>query len=99
MFSHRLKGLVWGLVPLKGFLGLILFAALSAGIVYVWITTFQVRITFLNIVVDTLIPSFLQGVDDTEYGGAWELTKEGFLASAAGFLVTWIIIYTGLHIN
>ena len=39
----------------------------------------------------------LQGVDDMEYGGAWELTKEGFLASFAGFLVTWIIIYTGIH--
>ena len=38
-----------------------------------------------------------QGVDDMEYGGAWELTKEGFLASFAGFLVTWIIIYTGIH--
>jgi len=75
-----LLGLVWGLLPLKGFLGLVLFAGLSAGIIYVWITA-------------------VQGVDEAEYGGAWELTKEGFLTSAAGFLVTWIIIYTGLHID
>ena len=40
-----------------------------------------------------------QGIDEAEYGGAWELTKEGFLTSAAGFLVTWIIVYTGLHID
>ena len=35
-------GLFWGLLPLKGFLGLVLFAGLSAGIVYVWITAVQV---------------------------------------------------------
>jgi len=71
-------GLVWGLVPLKGFLGLVLFAGLSAGIVYVWFTA-------------------VQGIDETEYGGAWELTKEGFITSFAGFLVTWIITYSGVH--
>jgi len=73
-----LIGLVWGLLPLKGFLGLVLFAALSAGIVYVWFTA-------------------VQGIDESEFGGAWELTKEGFITSAAGFLVTWIITYSGLH--
>ena len=45
------------------------------------------------------VDMLFQGVDETEFGGAWELTKEGFLTSAAGFLVTWIIIYTGLHIQ
>nr|CAG4646749.1 EOG090X0M4M [Macrothrix elegans] len=38
-----------------------------------------------------------QGIDEEEYGGAWELTKEGFMTSFAGFLVTWIIIYSGIH--
>ena len=38
-----------------------------------------------------------QGIDEEEYGGAWELVKEGFMTSFAGFLVTWIIFYTGLH--
>ena len=42
---------------------------------------------------------FFQGVDEAEYGGAWELTKEGFLSGAAGFCVTWIIVYTGLHVD
>lgn len=28
-----------------------------------------------------------QKVDEEEYGGAWELTKEGFMTSFAGFLV------------
>jgi len=71
-------GLVWGLFALKGFLGLALFAAISAGIIYVWFTA-------------------VQGVDESEFGGAWELTKEGFMTSFAGFLVTWIITYSHLH--
>jgi len=41
--------------------------------------------------------SAFQGVDEEEYGGAWELTKEGFMTSFATFLVIWIILYTGLH--
>nr|CAG4642239.1 EOG090X0M4M [Eurycercus lamellatus] len=41
--------------------------------------------------------SSFQSVDEEEYGGAWELTKEGFMTSFAGFLVTWIIVYSGLH--
>lgn len=28
-----------------------------------------------------------QQVDEEEFGGAWELTKEGFVTSLAGFLV------------
>lgn len=40
-----------------------------------------------------------QGIDEEEYGGAWELMKEGFMTSFAGFLVTWIIFYTGLHFD
>ncbi|XP_056644070.1 GEL complex subunit OPTI isoform X2 [Diorhabda sublineata] len=59
-----LLGIIWGLIALKGFLGLM-----------------------LN----------FQNVDEDEYGGAWELTKEGFMTSFAGFLVTWIIIYSGLY--
>ncbi len=34
---------MWGLIPLKGFLGLVLFAAFSAGLIYVWFTALQVR--------------------------------------------------------
>lgn len=40
-----------------------------------------------------------QKIDEEAYGGAWELMKEGFMTSFAGFLVTWIIFYTGLHID
>ena len=91
-------GLLWGLLPLKGFIGIFLFAALSAGIVYVWFTAVQV-----NIIIKVLLMLFKlyspQGVDEAEYGGAWELTKEGFLSGAAGFFVTWIIVYTGLHVD
>jgi len=31
--------------------------------------------------------SSFQGIDEEEYGGSWELTKEGFMTSFAGFLV------------
>ncbi|XP_050518436.1 respirasome Complex Assembly Factor 1 [Diabrotica virgifera virgifera] len=71
-------GIIWGLIPLKGLLGLMLFALINAGIMYFYFNSFQ-------------------NVDEDEYGGAWELTKEGFMTSFAGFLVTWIIIYSGLY--
>jgi hypothetical protein len=64
-------------------------------------TAFQAYVVVFISVFSTTKEPFhtlcLQGVDDMEYGGAWELTKEGFLASFAGFLVTWIIIFTGIH--
>ncbi|KAL5293165.1 C20orf24 family protein [Megaselia abdita] len=71
-------GVIWGIIPLKGMLGLALFAAISCAVVYLYSINFQ-------------------SIDEEEYGGAWELIKEGFLASFAGFIVTWIIFYTGLH--
>lgn len=40
-----------------------------------------------------------QQIDEEAYGGAWELMKEGFMTSFAGFLVTWIIFHTGLHFD
>ncbi len=40
-----------------------------------------------------------QQIDEEEYGGPWELTKEGFMTSAAGFLVSWIVMYTGIHFD
>ncbi|KAM7344766.1 GEL complex subunit OPTI isoform 2-T2 [Cochliomyia hominivorax] len=71
-------GVIWGIIPLKGFLGLVLFAGISCGVVYIYAINFQ-------------------NIDEEAYGGAWELVKEGFMTSFAGFLVTWIIFYTGLH--
>uniref|UniRef100_A0A1A9WI38 Rab5-interacting protein n=1 Tax=Glossina brevipalpis TaxID=37001 RepID=A0A1A9WI38_9MUSC len=73
-----LLGIIWGIIPLKGFLGIALFAAISCGVVYLYAINFQ-------------------NIDEELYGGAWELVKEGFMTSFAGFLVTWIIFYTGLH--
>nr|CAG4650673.1 EOG090X0M4M [Sida crystallina] len=62
-------GLVWGVLPLQGFLGLALFCLFNAGLLYFYFSSFQ-------------------QVDEEEYGGAWELTKEGFTTSLAGFLVS-----------
>ncbi|XP_032677208.1 uncharacterized protein RAB5IF homolog [Odontomachus brunneus] len=73
-------GIAWGLIPLKGFLALLLFVLVNAGITYLYFSSFQ-------------------QIDEEEFGGVWELTKEGFMTSFAGFLVTWIIIYSGLHFD
>ncbi|OXA47093.1 respirasome Complex Assembly Factor 1 [Folsomia candida] len=73
-----LLGLVWGLIPLTGILGLGLFFVTNAGLVYLYFSSYH-------------------RVDEEEFGGAWELTKEGFMTSFAGFLVTWIIVYSGMH--
>lgn len=73
-------GVGWGLIPLKGFLALLLFVLVNAGVTYLYFNNFQ-------------------QVDEEEFGGVWELTKEGFMTSFAGFLVTWIIIYSGLHFD
>ncbi|XP_050046199.1 GEL complex subunit OPTI [Dermacentor andersoni] len=73
-----LLGLAWGLVPLKGFLGIALFFCVNTVLVYAYTSSFQ-------------------KVDDEEYGGVWELVKEGFVTSFAGFLVTWIMIYSAMQ--
>jgi hypothetical protein len=71
-------GLVWGVIPLHGYVGMTLFLAVSAGVVYSYFALYQ-------------------RVEEEEYGGAWELLKEGFMTSFAVFLVNWIITYTALH--
>jgi len=71
-------GLIWGLIPLQGFVGLALFGLINAGSLYVYFSSFQ-------------------EIDEEDFGGAWELTKEGFTVSLAGFLVCWTIVYSALH--
>ncbi|KAJ8412244.1 hypothetical protein AAFF_G00145110 [Aldrovandia affinis] len=73
-------GAIWGIAPLKGFLGIAIFCIINAGLLYVYFSGYQ-------------------QVDEEEYGGAWELTKEGFMTSFALFLVVWIVFYTALHYN
>ena len=52
-WSRQLIGLVlgciWGLIPMHGFIGIFLFAALSAGIVYVWFTAVQVKSSTIHL--------------------------------------------------
>lgn len=35
--------------------------------------------------------SSYQQIDEEEFGGVWELTKEGFMTSFAGFLVSYLL--------
>ncbi|CAK9797043.1 Respirasome Complex Assembly Factor 1 [Anthophora quadrimaculata] len=53
----------------------------------------------VNAGVTYLYFSNFQQIDEEEFGGMWELIKEGFVTSIAGFLVTWIIIYSGWHFD
>ncbi|KPP75051.1 hypothetical protein Z043_105730 [Scleropages formosus] len=73
-------GVILGIVPLTGFLGISTFCAVNAVVLYLYFNNFQ-------------------QIDEEEYGGTWELTKEGFMTSFALFLVTWIIFYTAIHHN
>ncbi|XP_038667945.1 respirasome Complex Assembly Factor 1-like [Scyliorhinus canicula] len=73
-------GVIWGVVPLKGFLGIAIFCLINAGLLYLYFSSFQ-------------------QVDEEEYGGTWELTKEGFMTSFALILVVWIIFNTAIHFD
>lgn len=48
------------------------------------------RFLVLNAVILYAYFTNYQQVDEEEFGGAWELTKEGFVTSLAGFLVRMI---------
>lgn len=71
-------GVIWGVLPLRGFLGIAGFCLINAGVLYLYFS------------------NYLQ-IDEEEYGGTWELTKEGFMTSFALFMVIWIIFYTAIH--
>eukprot|EP01137_Pigoraptor_chileana_P036608 Opistho-2@32512 len=43
--------------------------------------------------------SAVLGLDEEEFGGAWDLIKEGFMPGFALFLVSWITVYSGLHFD
>lgn len=45
------------------------------------------RFCAINALVIYVYTSSYQGVDEEEFGGLWEITKEGFVTSFAGFLV------------
>uniref|UniRef100_A0A2K5QQF4 RAB5 interacting factor n=1 Tax=Cebus imitator TaxID=2715852 RepID=A0A2K5QQF4_CEBIM len=57
-------GVIWGVLPLRGFLGIAGFCLINAGVLYLYFS------------------NYLQ-IDEEEYGGTWELTKEGFMTSFA----------------
>jgi len=46
----------------------------------------------LNVVILYVYFTNFQQIDEEEFGGTWELTKEGFVTSLAGFLVINIFI-------
>lgn len=48
---------------------------------------FSFRFCLLNVLSLYSYTTAFQKVDDEEFGGAWELIKEGFMTSFASFLV------------
>ncbi|KAF8781850.1 GEL complex subunit OPTI-like [Argiope bruennichi] len=75
-----LFGIIWGIIPIQGIIGIALYCLLNIVIFYSYSTNFQ-------------------HVDDEEFGGIWELLKEGFMTAFACFLVTWIVVYSYLHFD
>lgn len=71
-------GILWGVVPLKGMLAILIYVALSTLIGHFYVTSFQNQ-------------------DADNFGGFWELAKEGFGAAFATFMVSWITIYSAVH--
>lgn len=50
------------------------------------------RFVIVNAGITYLYFSSFQQIDEEEFGGIWELTKEGFMTSFAGFLVSLSLI-------
>jgi len=75
-----LIGVVWGVIPMKGLVGIILFMAVNLAVVYIYFSMYQ-------------------RVDEEEFGGISEILKEGLMTSLATFFVTWIILYSALHVD
>lgn len=59
----------------------------------------QSRFAAINCGIVYLYCLNFQKIDEDEYGGVWELLKEGFITSFACFSVTWIVFFTGLHFD
>jgi len=57
----------------------------------------------LYVAISTLVGHYyltwFQCQDDEIFGGFWEVSKEGFGAAFATFMITWIAIYTTFHFN
>lgn len=71
-------GFIWGLLSIKGLLGILAYCAITAVVMNFYVTNFQ-------------------GQDLDDYGGFFELAKEGFMSSFASFLVMWIIVYSSFY--
>lgn len=85
-------GVIWGVAPLKGFLGIAMWVQFRVQYstvlqLMLMICDVSCRFCIINAGVLYVYFSSFQQVDEEEYGGTWELTKEGFMTSFALFLV------------
>lgn len=85
-------GIIWGFIPLKGFLGLVL-CVYKVSSHLLCSNLFRCRFAIVNVAIIYAYFSTFQKVDEDEFGGTWELTKEGFMTSFAGFLVGNLFLY------
>lgn len=81
-------GILWGLFPLKGFLGLVLYVCHNNFFKAYDLFLICFRFALVSAGIIYLYFSSFQHVDEEEFGGTWELLKEGFMTSFAGFLVS-----------
>lgn len=63
----------------------------------VWLLSALCRFCLINAGVLYLYFSNYLQIDEEEYGGTWELTKEGFMTSFALFMVRTPTPYSGHH--
>uniref|UniRef100_A0AC35FCF3 Rab5-interacting protein n=1 Tax=Panagrolaimus sp. PS1159 TaxID=55785 RepID=A0AC35FCF3_9BILA len=70
-----LLGFIFGVVPIRGILGLVSYVGISTYVGQMFVTQYQEQ-------------------DEEEYGGFWELAKEGFGAAFATFMISWITVYS-----
>lgn len=87
-------GLIWGIIPLTGMIGLIAFGKRK-------LIERQKTNTYLILGLASSGYVYLycnvMNIDDEEHGGIWEIVKEGFMTNLASFLVVWIITYSSIH--
>ena len=48
----------------------------------------------LNCLAVIVFVNRFKSIDEEEYGGSFEIAKEGFMTAFSSFMVVWIIVYT-----
>ena len=67
--------------------------------VQIFILIFFYRYALINAAIIYVYSITFQKIDEDEYGGIWDIIKEGFMTSFSTFLVLWIVVYSAFYNN